>query len=239
MMEEKMDFLKKFLWASAITIGLAVAFVALEVYAARADVYYDFGTIGADGGAVCASDCVLAAGSHSFDGGLGPVIATGLDGSGNPAFVTQKPGAFGTETGIGASLTYPSPSPSTNYEIAPPDSLLTDWTGVAGNLTSVFIGSLQGPDTANIYAGATLGTMSLIGVATGTMDPQQFAVPLGTEFVSVKGIVTTGDPNTEDTVLIGGTIDTSVPEPSTVVLLGVGLLGLGLLFRRRSGTAQA
>jgi len=103
--------------------------------ASAATITFDFGLIGADGGAVCGSNCVIAGvGEHTFTVGTATVGAIGYNAAGAQKYVTQKPGPFGGsgETGLGESDTSPTPSTS-DYEITTSTWLLIDNGPAFGN----------------------------------------------------------------------------------------------------------
>ena len=149
--------------------GLTVAGLAP---ASAADVTLDFGNIGADGGAVCSSGCVIpGAFEHTFSVGAVTVGAIGYMAGGAVGYVTQKPGSFEGpgETGIGESDTYPSPSNS-DFEINPDTALVLD------NLTNNYIGyksvsltieSMQCGEGAIVYGSSNGVSFSEIGVLNG------------------------------------------------------------------------
>ena len=82
---------------------------AIAGSASAGDVTVDFGNIGADGGAICSSGCVIpGAFEHTFTIGAVTVGAIGYMAGGVVGYVTQKPGSFEGpgETGIGESDVY-------------------------------------------------------------------------------------------------------------------------------------
>ncbi len=212
---------------------------------------FDFGTIGADGGAACGSNCVLPAGSHSFTVSSNTVVATGYstghtDGTApsGVAFVTQKPGPFGQETGLGESDTLSPPSDA-DYEIGPGKALVADNTNVVNNgftPSTVSIGSLQGPDTVDIFTGPSLGSLTLLDTVAGSTDPQTFDLPANAVFVELVGVPQGGVSGINNNTLLVEEVFTSsptpAPEPASLAMLGTALVGLGLVRRQRRPTAN-
>jgi hypothetical protein len=208
---------KALLIGAALTIGGSGA-------ATAAVITFDFGTIGADGGVVCASNCVLSpAGPHSFTVGGNTVVATGYNTgstSGAPPtgveFVTQKPGPFGTETGLGESDTLSPPSDA-DYEVGPGEALVANNTNVINNgntPSTVSIGSLQGPDTVDIFTGTSLSSLTLLTQVSGSTDPQTFNLPANAFFVELVGVPVAGVAEIDNNTLLVEEVFTTGPPPA-------------------------
>jgi hypothetical protein len=104
-----MRHLASALKGAAVAGGVTLAGL---VSASAANVTFDLGDIGANGGAICSSGCVLPTNGENTFSTMGLTIgAIGCNASGNVAFVTQKPGSFEGpgETGIGESDVYNGP----------------------------------------------------------------------------------------------------------------------------------
>lgn len=198
---------------------------------------FDFGSIGADGGDVCLGNCVIG-GRYGHDFSIGDntvTVAAYKDWTlTRPAFVTQKPGPFGSEAGLGESDTRYSPS-DPNYEIAPNRVLLVDNSAVLGTPVSISIGSLQGRDRLAIYEGPTLDDLQFLMVVGGIIDPLTVALPGDATFVELIGIpqphVRARD---NDTLLLEEVFSVPEPEPLGLTILATGLLGIAALRRRKA-----
>lgn len=217
-----------------------VAALALWTAPAQAVVVFDFGTIGADGGPVCAADCVIAgAGPHNFTVGTNTVVARAFQNAAMtiPGFLTQKPGVFGTETGLGESDTFPNPSDA-DFEIATGKVVTLDNSGVAGKLLSVAVGSLQGPDEIEVFSGKTLAGLVLRAILTGSINPQMLDLSVfGDTFVEFLGIGPLALDN--NTLALQETFTSPVigtSEPGTLAVLGAALLTLWFSAKRRKPT---
>lgn len=216
--------------------------------ASAAGLTYDFGLIGANGGAACASECVLSKlGEDTFTTGGVAVGAIGYNASDAIAYVTQKPGAFaaaGGETGLGESNTSPKPSDS-DYEVTTATWLLLDNTApkAAGyTVSTLSIESIQAGEGAKVYAyTGALGVLdiskltlldTLTAPGTGGVT-QTIAVP-NDAYLVVQAYEPKGGSSGSDVVIAEETFTkTAVPEPATWAMMLVGVGGLGAIARRR------
>ena len=208
-------------------ISLAPLGVLAGIASAKADVVFDFGLLTPSPDAICATDCVLPTpGTHTVTIGSQTVAATGYsDQFTTAAFLTQKPGPFGPETGLGESDTAPSPSDS-EFEIAPGKSVVLDNTAVGAPVVSISIGSLQEGESAAIYTGASLASLSLFTTVTGLPDARRVDLTsTTTAFVGVLEI-------SGNSSVLQEVVASNVSEPASVTLLAGGLFGLGMIRRR-------
>ncbi len=230
-------------------VGAAAAMSCLAATGASAAVLtFDFGLIGANGGAPCVSNCVLSTlGENTFTTGGVSVGAIGYNAADAVAYTTQKPGPFGGnggETGLGESDTYPKPSDS-DYEVTTSTWLLLDNSApkAAGYVTATLaIESIQTGEGAKIYSyTGGLGTLditkltlldTLSSPGTGGVT-QSVSVPNET-FLVIQAYTPKGGSSGSDIVVAEETFSkTAVPEPATWALMLVGLGGLGAVARRR------
>ncbi len=154
-----------------------------------------------------------------------------------PAFLTGKDeGAGSDERGVGicaesacTSLT----SSSNNTEINGTEALKIDLSSAAAAGLHGFqirFNSLAGGDTAHLWAGSVGGT-SLGTVNHVNAEFESFNIPDIYDTMSIFITADSGD------VLVYGVAALATPEPSTLLLLGSGLMGLGgfARIRRRRG----
>ncbi len=105
-------------------------------------------------------------------------------------------------------------------------------TTPAANLTSLFFGSVQQGETANIYYSAVLGSIGLL-VGSVTSDTTFDLTPYLTGYIGVtaSGVQGYNNPN----VLIAsvtGTYNNTPDGGTTAMFLGGALVGLGLIKRK-------
>ena len=212
--------------------------------ASAVDVTLDFGNIGADGGAVCSSGCVLPGQvEHTFTLGAVTVGAYGVTSSySGYSYVTQKPGSFEGpgETGIGESDTYPSPSNS-DFEINPNTGLVLDnltYNTIGFRSVSLTIESMQGGEGAYIYGSANGVNYSFLGSLNGADGVTQSFNTGAWNYLGVTGWNVDGNHPDADIAIAIEVVSTSVPEPSTWAMMMLGFAGLGFAsYRKAKGPA--
>lgn len=203
----------------------------------------DLGDIGADGGPVCSSGCVIpGASEHTFTVGNVTVGATGYMAGGAVGFVTQKPGSFegAGETGIGESDVYNGPPlgnpPSdSDWEITPETALVLDnltFNAIGYKSVSVTIEFMQAGEGAAIYGSAD----GLLFVPLGTLDPANGVTQTfntgAWNYLKVTAVNFDGNHPLADIVVSEEVVST--PEPSTWAMMLVGFAGLAFAGYRRA-----
>jgi hypothetical protein len=150
---------------------------------------------------------------------------------------------LGTFTISDATVAFTVPDGFGGYLVAPTPQLIftVALNGGAGSLVGVM--TLEDVSTGQSWAPQLLGRLSissstglfpLAGFNQGMTVDTDFAVYLGRTAKTVNQLWT--GPGSSSGYVSGGevTLDSSVPEPGTIALMGTGLLGLAGYLRRRS-----
>ncbi|MDE2334869.1 MAG: PEP-CTERM sorting domain-containing protein [Rhodospirillales bacterium] len=252
-------------------------------------VTWNFGTIGANGGTVCAANCALGTGVFGFTAGGNTLDLSAYssvqysqtiyqDGHHHTVTyfrnygpsdtkLTQKPGS-GNETGIGAQApksALGTAEINTNEAVLINASLLP--TG--SELTSLMIGSIQANEGFNVYGLSSLSSLSGFdgGIAAkAILPPNNANLPTGWNKVASytnnnnnvsqqeqvnllfnNGVLpsysyylvtsSAADVVLESAAATLGSGNVGVPEPASMALMLVGVLGLGAL--RFAGRSRA
>ncbi len=233
------------IWNSALGGIILAGGTAIAGSASAGDVTVDFGNIGADGGAICSSGCVIpGAFEHTFTIGAVTVGAIGSMAGGAVGYVTQKPGSFEGpgETGIGESDVYNGPPlgnpPSdSDWEITPETALVLDnktYNNIGYKSVSLTIESMQDGEGAYIYGSASgvYGSFTLLGSLNGVDGVTQTFDTGAWNYLGVTGWNVDGNHPLADVAIATEVV--SVPETSTWAMMMLGFAGLGFAGYRKA-----
>jgi hypothetical protein len=154
------------------------------------------------------------------------------------ALFSKFSGAGSDETGLGLATV----DPDGDRELIPGSFITLDMSGVTGTLGNTFtiqLGSLQGTgstaENASIYECMNqncTGTRTLLGTVSGPPTQKSITLTLGSGFTFFQIFDNPAGGGAD--VLLDSVSTSSVPEPATLGLLGLGLAGLGFMRRRKA-----